>query len=119
MIRRPPRSTLFPYTTLFRSHEPAPGQRRRLRADAGHLAVSGTQPPALGWGVVDGDDDGGWGVVWDATCAGVCAEVCTGAGAAPASIIRRTSTFCINCSAMTPSSSRSAAETSRGADRKS
>src|SRR2546430_4400757 len=27
MIRRPPRSTLFPYTTLFRS----PGCRRRLR----------------------------------------------------------------------------------------
>src|SRR2546421_6457126 len=26
MIRRPPRSTLFPYTTLFRSHHP--GQRR-------------------------------------------------------------------------------------------
>src|SRR2546427_4570196 len=24
MIRRPPRSTLFPYTTLFRSHLPAP-----------------------------------------------------------------------------------------------
>src|SRR3712207_8770310 len=24
MIRRPPRSTLFPYTTLFRSDEPAP-----------------------------------------------------------------------------------------------
>src|SRR2546421_5449479 len=23
MIRRPPRSTLFPYTTLFRSHSPA------------------------------------------------------------------------------------------------
>src|SRR2546421_9589826 len=23
MIRRPPRSTLFPYTTLFRSHRPA------------------------------------------------------------------------------------------------
>src|SRR6476660_10162718 len=30
MIRRPPRSTLFPYTTLFRS--PAPG-RRHGRAD--------------------------------------------------------------------------------------
>src|SRR5256885_4527765 len=34
MIRRPPRSTLFPYTTLFRSprHEPLagpPGRRRR------------------------------------------------------------------------------------------
>src|SRR5574340_248062 len=29
MIRRPPRSTLFPYTTLFRSiHETAPGPRR-------------------------------------------------------------------------------------------
>src|SRR3712207_7966707 len=26
MIRRPPRSTLFPYTTLFRSQEP-PGRR--------------------------------------------------------------------------------------------
>src|SRR3989442_5988783 len=25
MIRRPPRSTLFPYTTLFRSHAVAPG----------------------------------------------------------------------------------------------
>src|SRR5690349_24210265 len=24
MIRRPPRSTLFPYTTLFRSHTPRP-----------------------------------------------------------------------------------------------
>src|SRR2546422_5321565 len=26
MIRRPPRSTLFPYTTLFRSHEEAPAR---------------------------------------------------------------------------------------------
>src|SRR2546430_10096246 len=25
MIRRPPRSTLFPYTTLFRSRSPPPG----------------------------------------------------------------------------------------------
>src|SRR5258708_11660723 len=29
MIRRPPRSTLFPYTTLFRSELPASGQRSR------------------------------------------------------------------------------------------
>src|SRR5256885_17269012 len=29
MIRRPPRSTLFPYTTLFRSHVPDPLIRRR------------------------------------------------------------------------------------------
>src|SRR6266487_6939035 len=27
MIRRPPRSTLFPYTTLFRSGQPRPGHR--------------------------------------------------------------------------------------------
>src|SRR3712207_9308579 len=29
MIRRPPRSTLFPYTTLFRSHREAAVVRRR------------------------------------------------------------------------------------------
>src|SRR5258707_2763952 len=38
MIRRPPRSTLFPYTTLFRSHRdtdvpPGLGDRRALRSD--------------------------------------------------------------------------------------
>src|SRR2546425_6595523 len=38
MIRRPPRSTLFPYTTLFRSHRPrtvdeAEAGRRRLAFD--------------------------------------------------------------------------------------
>src|SRR5439155_2892833 len=33
MIQRPPRSTLFPYTTLFRS--PRPGQDRRDRARRG------------------------------------------------------------------------------------
>src|SRR5256885_10429202 len=32
MIRRPPRSTLFPYTTLFRSHE----DQRADREQAGH-----------------------------------------------------------------------------------
>src|SRR3712207_8503994 len=33
MIRRPPRSTLFPYTTLFRSHMPnemSGGQKQRV-----------------------------------------------------------------------------------------
>ena len=35
MIRRPPRSTLFPYTTLFRSVVP-----RRLRAGSGEGGVS-------------------------------------------------------------------------------
>src|SRR5206468_9331814 len=36
MIRRPPRSTLFPYTTLFRSHPLHPrqvGSRERVAAD--------------------------------------------------------------------------------------
>src|SRR5207244_11899575 len=33
MIRRPPRSTLFPYTTLFRSHPP------RQRADDRPIAL--------------------------------------------------------------------------------
>src|SRR3712207_8240007 len=31
MIRRPPRSTLFPYTTLFRSPKRQPGRRPRVR----------------------------------------------------------------------------------------
>src|SRR3712207_7334476 len=30
MIRRPPRSTLFPYTTLFRSPPPPPRSPRRM-----------------------------------------------------------------------------------------
>src|SRR2546427_6514379 len=48
MIRRPPRSTLFPYTTLFRSIGPGcevegddsiPGQREREQ----HAGLGGTQ----------------------------------------------------------------------------
>src|SRR2546430_9041015 len=41
MIRRPPRSTLFPYTTLFRSHGYAEGRHGRIhvrRADRCGLA---------------------------------------------------------------------------------
>src|SRR5438034_3719105 len=47
MIRRPPRSTLFPYTTLFRSKTPAPRPARRTtvfwktRAPAPALASGG------------------------------------------------------------------------------
>src|SRR2546426_2625202 len=33
MIRRPPRSTLFPYTTLFRSRQPAAGQVHHLHVE--------------------------------------------------------------------------------------
>src|SRR2546426_1819701 len=41
MIRRPPRSTLFPYTTLFRS--PRPGQRHDdvIGRDHAEIAVAG------------------------------------------------------------------------------
>src|SRR2546429_5989970 len=34
MIRRPPRSTLFPYTTLFRSRDR--GRERRVARSSGH-----------------------------------------------------------------------------------
>src|SRR5260221_3736173 len=40
MIRRPPRSTLFPYTTLFRSHEAALGGGLGA-GGPGHLFVDG------------------------------------------------------------------------------
>src|SRR2546430_12631017 len=43
MIRRPPRSTLFPYTTLFRSHDP-----RRARVDGGPGAAAPPPPAAPG-----------------------------------------------------------------------
>src|SRR5436190_18524602 len=54
MIRRPPRSTLFPYTTLFRSHlvgDPVgdrPGRGAGVR-DVG-LAVREDDPPDRGRG---------------------------------------------------------------------
>src|SRR2546429_3133800 len=47
MIRRPPRSTLFPYTTLFRSSvsalnlaEPGNGYRRGLRTGANLVTIN-------------------------------------------------------------------------------
>src|SRR5256885_8940735 len=46
MIRRPPRSTLFPYTTLFRSARDAVVQdRRRLAQPAGEA----DRQPQLSW----------------------------------------------------------------------
>src|SRR5690348_17543844 len=42
MIRRPPRSTLFPYTTLFRSSPPGSirGMRVGLMSDPGRVALT-------------------------------------------------------------------------------
>src|SRR2546429_5772454 len=48
MIRRPPRSTLFPYTTLFRSQRDAAqpgGERRGARTEAAHDPALGQNPP--------------------------------------------------------------------------
>src|SRR5438270_9761139 len=51
MIHRPPKSTLFPYTTLFRSPLPQSG-----RGDGG----ASSRPMALGTGfVIQSDDKGG------------------------------------------------------------
>src|SRR3989454_7585394 len=40
MIRRPPRSTLFPYTTLFRSHHLLPPEARQVLAIDGWGSVA-------------------------------------------------------------------------------
>src|SRR3712207_7559564 len=40
MIRRPPRSTLFPYTTLFRSQAGVHGGMQRLYAALHHLRMA-------------------------------------------------------------------------------
>src|SRR5258708_8578276 len=55
MIRRPPRSTLFPYTTLFRSDRLL--QQFRLEPfQHGHLALDVAPHAALGQVAVPGDD---------------------------------------------------------------
>src|SRR3712207_7614455 len=49
MIRRPPRSTLFPYTTLFRSVLTLTGNKARAIAaarDAGLPVLASTEPSA-------------------------------------------------------------------------
>src|SRR3712207_9063942 len=73
MIRRPPRSTLFPYTTLFRSHRPGQrfeefanrlmGERKPLDAELdarGEAALP--VPPGRWWihATVNGDRELTW-----------------------------------------------------------
>src|SRR2546427_3113099 len=45
MIRRPPRSTLFPYTTLFRSR----GEKRNAAENGQFRQSLGAAKPADGW----------------------------------------------------------------------
>src|SRR3712207_7829013 len=54
MIRRPPRSTLFPYTTLFRSVGHGRADRSPLPR-----GVEQHQPPAAAAGLLDGRGEGG------------------------------------------------------------
>src|SRR5256885_7627427 len=51
MIRRPPRSTLFPYTTLFRSDRGIPRRVYELEGEASlefGLVEAGERPPGIG-----------------------------------------------------------------------
>src|SRR5437016_7721889 len=57
MIRRPPRSTLFPYTTLFRSHDEPDATGANAQARKERLA----KPLALG--SIDRGEDGGRPIV--------------------------------------------------------
>src|SRR5256885_9136239 len=70
MIRRPPRSTLFPYTTLFRSHLPVsakpllhPGRGRRAVGRSKRWALHATrrgneQPDTVHYRHPQSQDDG-------------------------------------------------------------
>src|SRR2546427_4426486 len=54
MIRRPPRSTLFPYTTLFRSHGTTIISVRRQTPEGVQVAIGGDGQVTLGNIVVKG-----------------------------------------------------------------
>src|SRR2546426_6017346 len=60
MIRRPPRSTLFPYTTLFRSRPATLGELRRFAGRFGAAALIDRESPrfrALGLHVAGDSQD--------------------------------------------------------------
>src|SRR3712207_8480522 len=50
MIRRPPRSTLFPYTTLFRS-----GRVTGVRTNRGHISAGTVLNCTAGWSTIIND----------------------------------------------------------------
>src|SRR2546426_5646720 len=47
MIRRPPRSTLFPYTTLFRSCGESAARRRLALPEHSARSIRAVQPPLI------------------------------------------------------------------------
>src|SRR5256885_11808655 len=53
MIRRPPRSTLFPYTTLFRSHDVLPRPDHVIRPKAAHRQAQRRCLPARATGAAE------------------------------------------------------------------
>src|SRR5256885_16742551 len=73
MIRRPPRSTLFPYTTLFRSVAWAASARQMVSTFTRHVPLgamvlptaqrgggdAGGAPGGLGWGKAEGKNKSG------------------------------------------------------------
>src|SRR5256885_13845471 len=80
MIRRPPRSTLFPYTTLFRSHSTRQredaGTQRDAAAERGASARITVGPAVI---PVDGETSPGCGVVPHR----LAQPLCCGGGAPP------------------------------------
>src|SRR2546426_7898555 len=50
MIRRPPRSTLFPYTTLFRSHSSLSARRKRVSWRWSQRTTGMSRSPTIGKG---------------------------------------------------------------------
>src|SRR3712207_8791787 len=84
MIRRPPRSTLFPYTTLFRSHEHNEERRsaelvERMAAGEVVALVSDAGMPLV--------SDPGYVLVQGCVAAGLAVEVLPGPSAALAALV--------------------------------
>src|SRR3712207_7521766 len=59
MIRRPPRSTLFPYTTLFRSRRSGSSCPCRSRPATWTCAAGSSGADSVGRALAAGDDIGG------------------------------------------------------------
>src|SRR5256886_3630054 len=85
MIRRPPRSTLFPYTTLFRSHALPRAVARGLEADRLPVGEIARELYGRRGGSIDNQPDGAVGRRLDF-------EACSDVGAPPAVAAGRRST---------------------------